>query len=302
MINSGASKEDLLDTIKLNNSIINSVPIGFCITNDKGIYEFVNKAYCKMYGYEKEELIGEHFSKVTIKENTTELIEIHDKFLNKGSELKKQWVVKKKNGEKFNISACAAKIIGKDGKPKKVTYVSDITEQKILERKLKEVNSKLKKRAIRDSLTGLYNHGETMEMLRSEINRSSHTNSPLTIMMIDIDDFREINNKCGHMVGDKVLKKIALKIKDNIRKMDIAGRIGGDEMLIIFSETDIKEAAKIAERIINSIRREKIEGVKITFSAGLYQHNSEEAKELVAKADKLMYKAKNNNKNKIIRG
>jgi len=140
-----------------------------------------------------------------------------------------------------------------------------------------------------------------MERLRSEINRSSHTNSSLTIMMIDIDDFRQINNKYGHMIGDKVLKKIALKIKDNIRKMDVAGRIGGDEMLIIFPETDIKEAEIISERIITSIRKEKIEGFRITFSAGLYQHKSEEAKELIAKADKLMYKAKNNNKNKIIR-
>lgn len=106
MVNSLFSKEDLLDNIKLNNAIINSVPIGFCITNDKGIYEFVNKAYCKMYGYEKEELIGEHFSKVTIKENTAELIETHDKFLNEGSELKKQWIVKKKSGEKWFFDKC----------------------------------------------------------------------------------------------------------------------------------------------------------------------------------------------------
>lgn len=76
------------------------------------------------------------------------------------------------------------------------------------------------------------------------------------------------------MVGEKVLKKIALKIKDNIRKMDAAGRIGSVEILIIFSETDIKEA----ERIINRIRREKIERVKITFSAGLYQHNLKKQK------------------------
>lgn len=302
MVNSKLSKEDLLETIKFNNSIINSVPIGFCITNDKGIFEFVNKAYCEMYGYEKEELLGEHFSKVTVKENTVELIETHDQFLKKGAELKKEWVVKKKNGENFHISAYAAKIIGKDGKAKKVTYVSDITEQKILEEKLKEANSKLKKRAIRDSLTGLYNHGEIMERIRTEINRSSHRNSSLTIMMVDIDDFREINNKYGHMFGDKVLQKIALKIKNNIRKMDVAGRIGGDEMLIIFPETTIKEAEKIAERIINSIRKEKIEGVKVTFSAGLYQHKSEDAKELIAKADKMMYKAKNKRKNEIIIG
>lgn len=84
------SKEELLELVKLNRSILNNVPIGFCITDEDGIYEFVNKAYCDIYGYKKEELIGEHFSIVTTEKNTEELVELHDKFLNEGSELKEQ--------------------------------------------------------------------------------------------------------------------------------------------------------------------------------------------------------------------
>lgn len=139
-----------------------------------------------------------------------------------------------------------------------------------------------------------------MERLKSEINRRSHTNSNLTVMMIDIDDFRKVNNQYGHVVGDKVLKETAAVIKNNIRKMDVAGRLGGDEMLIIFPETSLSTAQKIAERVLDKIRKNEIEGIKVTFSAGLYQHKSEEASNLVAKADELMYEAKNNRKNEIV--
>lgn len=84
--------------------------------------------------------------------------------------------------------------------------------------------------------------------------------------------------------------------------MDVAGRFGGDEMLIIFPETLLEEAEQVAKRILNNIRKDKIAGINVTFSAGLYQHKAEKAKELIARADKLMYKAKNNSKNEIIRG
>jgi len=294
------SKKELLEMVKINNSIISNVPIGFCITDEDGFYEFVNKAYCDIYGYKEDELIGEHFSIVTIDENKKELIELHDKFLNECHELKQEWIVKDKNGDQFNIAASAGKIIGKDGKAKKVTFVSDITEQKKLEKKLKKANLQLKEKAIKDGLTSLYNHSETMERLETEINRRSHTNSPLTIMMLDIDDFRKVNNQFGHIIGDQVLKEMAAEIKNSIRKMDVAGRLGGDEMLIIFPETSLEEAEQIAKRVLNNVRKNKIAGVNVTFSAGLYQHKSEKAKNLIAKADQLMYKAKNNEKNEIV--
>lgn len=82
--------------------------------------------------------------------------------------------------------------------------------------------------------------------------------------------------------------------------MDIAGRIGGDEMIVIFPETSLDEAKLIAQRILSSVAEEKIAGIEITFSAGLYQYQSETAKELIEKADQLMYKAKRKNKNQII--
>lgn len=293
------NNEDLLEIVHFKD-IITNVPIGFCITNNEGIFEFVNDAYCKIYAYQKEELIGEHFSIVTTAENTEELIELHDKFLNEGQELNEEWTVKNKFGEELIISANAAKITGKDGEAKKVTYVLDITEHKALERKLKKANLKLQEKALKDDLTGLYNYGEIMKRLKAEINRSSHIGSPLTIMMLDIDNFRKVNNNYGHVLGDKVLSEMASKIKDNIREMDIAGRHGGDEFLIIFPDTELEDAKYIADRLLKIMRDSKIAGIEITFSGGLYQYKGEKANELVEKADNLMYRAKKNEKNEIV--
>lgn len=110
------SKTELIERVKLNNAIINNVPIGFCITNQDGIYEFVNEAYCDIYGYTENELIGEHFSLVTTAENREELVKLHADFLNAAYELSREWTVKNKDGKKLNISAFAAKVTETDGR------------------------------------------------------------------------------------------------------------------------------------------------------------------------------------------
>jgi diguanylate cyclase (GGDEF)-like protein/PAS domain S-box-containing protein len=293
------SREELINILNTNETIVNAVPIGFCITNEDGIYEKVNSHYCKIYGYSREELIGQHFSMVTTDQNREELTRLHDKFIKEGCELNSEWTVKNKSGEKITIAANAARVKGTDGRCKKVTYVIDITENKKQEAELLRINKELERRALIDELTGLYNYGEIMQQLIKEINRSKHTGANLTIMMLDIDDFTNVNNTYGHVVGDQLLAELGRIIKANIRKMDSAGRHGGDEFLIIFSNTDLETAKIAAERILNSIRKINIEDAEITFSAGLYQFNGEKADDLVAKADKLLYQAKNADKNKI---
>jgi len=293
------SRDELINILKTNEKIVNAVPIGFCITNENGIYEKVNSHYCKIYGYSKDELIGQHFSLVTTDLNRDELSALHDKFINEGCELNSEWTVKNKAGKEIIIAASAARVKGTDGRCKKVTYVIDITENKRQEKELLKMNKELERKALIDELTGLYNYGEIMQKLIKEINRSEHTNNDLTIMMLDIDDFTNVNNTYGHVVGDQLLAELGRRIKSTMRKMDTAGRHGGDEFLIIFPDTELKKAKIAAERILNEIREINIEDAKITFSAGLYQFNGEKADDLVAKADKLLYKAKNADKDRI---
>ncbi|MFP4021425.1 MAG: GGDEF domain-containing protein [Halanaerobium sp.] len=118
-----------------------------------------------------------------------------------------------------------------------------------MEAKLKKLNKKLQKKAEKDQLTSLYNYGEIMNILEKEINRCSHINSSLSIMMIDIDNFSEVNNKYGHVKGDKVIAAVAERIKKSIRKMDSAGRFGGDEFLIVLPDTNLARADELLYQV-----------------------------------------------------
>ena len=124
-------------------SIIEKTPIGMCITNDKGIYEFVNPAYCKIYKYFPEELIGQHFTIVVNDDVKHFFYELHDRFINEGEhvEVRGEWDVVDKYGNKISILADAARIIGVDNRPKKVTFVIDVSEMKKVEASLRKATA-----------------------------------------------------------------------------------------------------------------------------------------------------------------
>ncbi|MBM7556643.1 SpoIIE family protein phosphatase [Halanaerobacter jeridensis] len=124
-------------------NIIKNSPIGICITDKNGFFEYVNPKYCELYGYNKEELLGEHFSLVTTKRNKKKLTDLHDKFINDSTEIEGEWEVIDKEGKHMVILANAAKILGQDCEARKVTYVIDITEKKKFEWELQEKYSEL---------------------------------------------------------------------------------------------------------------------------------------------------------------
>ncbi|WP_170270238.1 PAS domain-containing sensor histidine kinase [Heliorestis acidaminivorans] len=118
-------------------SVIEKIPVGVCITNEKGFFEYVNSAYCKIYGYEKEELLWKHFTIVVPEERQSLLNELHDKFLTLGSEVRNEWQVRRKNGELITILADATLYTDIDNRPRKATFVIDITERKEMEENLR---------------------------------------------------------------------------------------------------------------------------------------------------------------------
>jgi diguanylate cyclase (GGDEF)-like protein len=119
--------------------------------------------------------------------------------------------------------------------------------------------------------------------------------------MLDIDYFKKINDKYGHVFGDEVLIKISSVIEETVRKVDIAGRYGGEEFLIVIPGTDSGGAYKTAERIRESIEKIKWDkdGPKVTISGGVCEFKDEDSEKLIAKADKLLYRAKESGRNRI---
>ncbi|QXM06184.1 sensor domain-containing diguanylate cyclase [Crassaminicella indica] len=168
---------------------------------------------------------------------------------------------------------------------------------KKLNNAIKMIN-RIKNDAIYDKLTGVYNRRYFDQALEEMIHKSEN----FTLMMVDVDDFKKINDTYGHQKGDFVLREIARTILKSIRGKDILARYGGEEFIIIFPELEAKDVYSITNRI-----REKIENInwkekemKITISAGVSTYNGQTKEDLINEADELLYKAKSLGKNKVI--
>lgn len=158
---------------------------------------------------------------------------------------------------------------------------------------------------MRDGLTGLYNHTAIKEELTAEISIADRGNSPLTLAMIDLDNFKMVNDTYGHPVGDQVLRSLSLLLKQRLRRSDVIGRYGGEEFVVIFPGT----TAAIASKVLDQVRQAffKIQQFSeqgefaVSFSAGIAELTStQDADELFDSADDALYAAKHSGKNCII--
>ncbi len=169
---------------------------------------------------------------------------------------------------------------------------------------MRKEKEKLKEISISDPLTGIYNHNFFYKRLEEEFGRASRYGMPLSVVMMDIDNFKEINDTFGHRIGDKVLKKIANELKKSVRKSDLIARYGGEEFAEILTYTQKNGAAEEAERIRKLISEITFEeeniDLKVTLSLGVAEYNPDntaDSGELVNRADKALYQAKNAGKN-----
>jgi diguanylate cyclase (GGDEF)-like protein len=159
--------------------------------------------------------------------------------------------------------------------------------------------------SITDGLTGLYNHRYLMEQMEREIEKASRYNTPLSIIMLDIDRFKDYNDRFGHLEGNKVLKRIASILLKNTRVSDTVGRFGGEEFLIILPEVKPekkKEGALVfGRRLIKQIAAYPMPNKNITLSGGIatYPADGKTRLELLMKADKHMYMAKKEGRNRV---
>ena len=174
-------------------------------------------------------------------------------------------------------------------------------ELKISKDLLEQKNAILKKLSITDGLTGLFNHRYTMDALSRLIEENNRYKQPLSISMLDIDNFKKANDEYGHLFGDEVLVKISNSIEGCIRKTDMVGRYGGEEFLVLFAHINLKGAVESVERIIKSVENLKWEkkNFKITISAGVCEKKDEDITTLIKKADDLLYAAKKKGKNRV---
>jgi len=160
----------------------------------------------------------------------------------------------------------------------------------------------VKEQAITDSMTGLYNRRYFEEFIKKEAIRASRQNQKFTIIGIDLDHLKKINDEYGHNYGDIAIKSIAEILKNSCRSIDIAARMGGEEFNVILSGVDSKGGMIFAERIrktIESIELEKIGKITASVGVGTYYEHSEDIDELLELVDHAMYESKRNGRNRV---
>lgn len=170
---------------------------------------------------------------------------------------------------------------------------------RFLIQELKRANDRLQKLTFTDEMTAIYNYRFLMKQLDTEIERARRYGNPLSVCLIDVDHFKQINDHFGHPGGDQSLRAVAQTLKDTVRSVDFVGRYAGDEFLIIFPDTNLEDAVNLCERIIEETKKQTIRigdsEVVLTLSIGAscYQENSQDtAKTLVEAADRALYEAK----------
>ncbi len=170
--------------------------------------------------------------------------------------------------------------------------------------KIKYKYKKLNEESKIDKLTGLYNRETILNKFNIEYERHLRSGNEFCIIMSDIDFFKKINDKYGHLTGDKILKYVGETIKDNIRKYDLPGRYGGEEFLIILPYTNLFTAKKVAERIKNEIKNKTFNfngsQIKITMSFGIASSlDTKKPTEMLKFADKALYNSKDLGRDKV---
>lgn len=166
---------------------------------------------------------------------------------------------------------------------------------------IKDYSERLEGLVIRDSMTNLYNHAYIFRRLTEEINKSARYHSPLSLLMIDIDHFKRINDSYGHAFGDEVLIKIAVALQTGCRNVDVVARYGGEEFLIVFPETGSASAAVTVRRLQENIRSlQYSQNVTVTISGGIAEYGSgDSASSMIERCDALLYRAKNDGRDLI---
>ncbi|PLX29136.1 MAG: hypothetical protein C0604_09985 [Clostridiales bacterium] len=178
--------------------------------------------------------------------------------------------------------------------------ISKIRMQKT---ELEKYSKRMKQLARTDSLTGLLNHNAIMENMQSRMHEADRYHTPLSVIMLDIDDFKSINDTYGHQFGDEILVGVSSIFNKTLRETDIIGRYGGEEFLILLPNTNLDNAWRVAEKIRKTVASGTwdVEGLTVTLSGGVSEYEGKHSNKLIGDADKKLYKAKSMGKNRMVK-
>ncbi|MBI5056874.1 MAG: diguanylate cyclase [Nitrospirae bacterium] len=264
-----------------------------------------NQAACEMHGYSGKELRRLSITDLNDTQESASKALRRIKRILDGENLRVEATHKKKDGTVFPVEASASLMKAGDKKYVLIIY-RDISQRRQAEEERERLLKELEQKSQIDGLTGLLNRQYLDKRIKEEMKRAKRYGNPLTMIMFDIDNFKKINDSYGHIAGDKIVQTTADVIREALRDTDVAGRFGGDEFIILLTETDMDTGAKVAERIRRKIEKadipnKKNQVINFTISLGIcrYDDKVKTVEDFIAKADKALYTAKSLGNNRV---
>jgi diguanylate cyclase (GGDEF)-like protein/PAS domain S-box-containing protein len=271
-------------------------------------YLEVNRQAADLLGYVPNELIGKTVTDVVA---PAEVQSVHDNFKRLKSEgmipLFERTLVRK-DGSRIITEVNLTMVVDEDGKPRYFQSVMrNVTERKRLEEQLRYSLDEMETLAMQDSLTGLLNRRAIIEHAEAEWYRAQRDSRPLCLVLIDLDNLKNVNDSQGHQMGDKVILELAKVISASKRRYDWAGRWGGDEFLLVLPGATLTEAREVAERLRNKyvdIDLVRNMGGAALVSLGISCYSGRKGDEtsldkLITQADQALYRAKEQGRNQV---
>jgi diguanylate cyclase (GGDEF)-like protein/PAS domain S-box-containing protein len=281
--------------LKLFETTIDEAPIGMCLVGTDGRFLRVNAALCRLLERDEQALLACDFQSVTHPDDLGPDLEFMRATLageRDGYAMDKRYLTP--HGDVIHAALSTSLIRHPDGSPAHfVSQVVDLTERKLLEHQLRRL-------ADHDALTGLFTRRRFADELRREAARTARHRRPGCLLMLDLDGFKEVNDRFGHRAGDELLRLLAAALRGELRVGDVLARIGGDEFAAILPDTDLPTGRLVATRLLESVRAhgrvaDGVREARVTASIGLTvldAGTAEASEQLLAQADEAMYRAK----------
>lgn len=297
-----AAHRKLASREQMYNCVFEQAAVGIARVAPNGEWLECNERLCDIIGYDKDELLQTSFQALTHPDDLDKDLNFVEETLaglRNSYSIEKRYV--RKDGRIIWATLTVSLVRDPQGSPRYfIAIVDDISETVQAFRELYE-------RAVHDPLTGLNNRATLDETCAAELHRARRYQRPLSIIMIDVDHFKRINDEHGHTVGDEVLRRIASTIAQTLRRSDWAFRYGGEELLLILPEVDHDAAMVTGGRLrerVESCRFEVAEGAvfQATISLGVatYPADGEHQDELIQRADQALYAAKATGRNRCV--
>lgn len=292
-------EQEIKEKQYLLNTILDNVDAYVYMKDDKRKFKYVNSNVAKLFGYENvDDIIGKSDIEVLPKDVADSFWEMDKKVFDTNKKQIAEEVFPDDDGNKRHYWSIKLPF-NLDNTPSLIGLSTDITELQVLK-------EELRLQSITDYLTGAYNRRYFVKACANEFKRSKRYDLDLSLILLDIDWFKSINDNYGHLVGDEVLVKLAQICNKLKRTEDTFCRVGGEEFVIILPHTNTENAIKLANRIAAYQKENPLHGnfegeIQITFSIGVssLKQSDENYEAIFSRADDAMYESKDTGRNKV---